>query len=201
MKKAILISFAILAAQAPAFTHAAPTTYNVLLAGGPDANMIHIWLSQDGRNYVIDSVVPLEVGGSVCAHPPGNPNTLVCPAPPIAGFEVNADGGDDKVSVARRIKVPVTMRGGAGDDVLIGGSGNDKLIGGAGNDRLVGRGGEDLLAGGPGDDVHIGGPGRDVILTGSGRDVVRGGGKDFVRKYAPRARKRSRPHRAAAHLR
>ena len=34
--------------------------------------------------------------------------------------------------------MPVTMRGGAGDDSLLGGGGPDKLIGGEGDDRLVG---------------------------------------------------------------
>ena len=189
MKKAILILLAICAVQAPSFAPAQSARYNVLLAGGPEANMIHIWLTEDGRNYVIDSIVPLEVGGSVCDNPPGKENQLVCPAPPIAGFEVNAGGGDDRVTVAKSVSIPVTMRGGSGNDFLLGGAGPDKLIGGAGDDRLVGWRGADLLAGGSGNDVHIGGPGNDIILTGSGRDVVRPGpGNDVVRKYRPRAR-------------
>ena len=61
-----------------------PKTYTVLLAGGDEANMIRIWLSPDGREYVIDSVVQLEVGGDVCAHPEAQPNQLVCDAPSIA---------------------------------------------------------------------------------------------------------------------
>lgn len=184
MKKAILIALALAAVQVPSFAPA-DVRYNVLLAGGAESNMIHIWLTEDGRNYVIDSMVPLEVGGSVCTNPDGNPNELICPAPPIAGFEVNADGGDDKVSVAKDVTVPVTMRGGSGRDQLRGGRGADKLIGGAGDDRLVGWWGDDLLAGGPGDDVHLGGPGDDVIFSGPGDDVVRpGGGDNVVRKEA-----------------
>lgn len=184
MKKVILISLALLAAQAPSLAPAQPS-FNVLLAGGAEPNMIHIWLTPDGRNYVIDSVVPLEVGGNLCANPEGNPNELVCPAPPIASFEVNADGGDDEISVSKNVTIPVTMRGGSGSDVLLGGKGPDKLIGGAGDDRLVGWWGADLLAGGPGDDVHVGGPGDDVILSGPGDDVVRaGGGQNVVRKQA-----------------
>jgi len=183
MKKAILIALAILAAQVPSFAPAQTPSYNVLLAGGAEPNMIHIWLTPDGRDYVIDSVVPLEVGGSVCTNPEGNPNELICSALPIAGFEVNADGGDDKVSVSKNVTVPVTMRGGAGRDQLLGGRGPDKLIGGAGDDRLVGWWGDDLLAGGTGDDVHLGGQGNDVIFSGPGEDVVRpGGGANVVRK-------------------
>lgn len=185
MKKTILILLAIAVTQAPQIAPAQMTTYNVLLAGGDEANSIHIWLDAEGRNYVIDSIVPLEVGGSVCTNP--QPNELICPAPPIAGFEVNAGGGDDRVSVSKNVLIPVTMRGGPGRDTLLGGAGGDKLIGGIGDDRLVGGRGDDLLAGGPGNDVLLGGPGNDVILSGPGNDVIRGGpGSNFVRKYIPR---------------
>lgn len=186
MKRAILISIAIVAALVPSISHAESETFNVLLAGGSASNSIQIWLTPDGRNYVIDSVVPLEVGGTVCTNPEGNPNELVCPAPPIAGFEVNADGGDDRVTVAKSIGIPVTMRGGSGRDTLIGAGGPDKLIGGVGDDRLIGGKGNDLLAGGPGDDFLSGGPGDDVLLSGPGNDVARGGdGDNYVRKYKP----------------
>jgi Ca2+-binding RTX toxin-like protein len=181
MKKLTLILLAILALQTPAIGHAAPKTYTVLLAGGEEANMINIWLNSDGRQYVIDSVVPLDVGGAICAHPEGDPNELVCNAPLIAGFEVNAGGGDDRVAVARDISVPVTIRGGAGSDFLLGGSGPDKLIGGEENDRLVGGPGDDVLYGGEGRDVLIGGPGDDVLRGGYGEDTLSDGrGDDSV---------------------
>jgi len=184
MKKLLIISFAILALLAPGSASATEKTYTVLLAGGDEANSIKIWLSPDGREYTIDSLVQLEVGGSVCTHPEDNPNQLVCPAPSIAGFEVNSGAGDDRVSVAKNITVPVTMRGGAGDDVLLGGAGPDKLIGGQGNDRLVGWRGDDVLYGGPGDDVLIGGPGDDILGGGSGMDTLVGGtGENEVRQY------------------
>jgi len=181
MKKLLLISFALLALLAPAAAHASPKTYTVLLAGGDEANAIKIWLSRDGREYVIDSLVQLEVGGDVCSHPEEKSNELVCDAPSIAGFEVNAGGGDDRVAVARDIEVPVTMRGGGGDDFLLGGAGPDKLIGGSGDDRLVGGRGDDLLYGGPGADVLIGGPGNDVLRGGEGEDeLIAGNGNDSV---------------------
>ncbi|HKB51197.1 MAG TPA: calcium-binding protein [Solirubrobacterales bacterium] len=181
MKKLLIISVALLALLAPAVTHATQKTYTVLLAGGEEANMIRIWLSPDGREYVIDSAVQLEVGGTVCAHPEAQQNELVCAAPSIAGFEVNAGGGDDRVAVAQEVSIPVTMRGGAGDDFLLGGSGPDKLIGGEGNDRLVGGRGDDLLYGGEGKDVLIGGPGNDVLRGGYGEDtLIAGSGNDSV---------------------
>jgi hypothetical protein len=181
MKKLLLISFALLALLAPGAAHAAPKTYTVLLAGGVEESNIHIWLTPDGREYVIDSVAQLEVGGTVCAHPEDKSNELVCDAPSIAGFEVNAGGSDDRVAVAKDVAVPVTMHGGGGDDFLLGGAGPDKLIGGAGDDRLVGWRGDDLLYGGPGADVLIGGPGSDVVRGGLGDDrLIPAAGKDRV---------------------
>ena len=73
MKRAFVISFAIAATLLSSASAATPETFTVLLAGGSASNTIHIWLTADGRSYVIDSVVPLEVGGEVCTNPEGNP--------------------------------------------------------------------------------------------------------------------------------
>ncbi len=183
MKKSILTTFVILAALAVPSANAESSTYTVVLAGGAAQNMIHIWLSPDGTSYVIDSVVELEVGGSVCENAPENPNELLCKAPLVAGFEVNAGPGDDRVSVSNAVDVPVTLRGGSGRDVLAGGSGSDKLIGGAGNDRLYGGPGNDLIYGGPGNDLLNGGPGEDVLHGGPGHDSFGpGSSHDAVRQ-------------------
>jgi Ca2+-binding RTX toxin-like protein len=184
MKKLALIILAVLALQAPAAAAVTAPTYTVLLAGGTEPNSIHISLSPDGRNYVIDSIVELEVGGEVCVHPEGLPTKLVCSAPQIAGFEVNAGGGDDRITIAREIVIPVTMRGGAGNDTLVGGSGPDKLIGGEGNDRLIGGRGDDQLYGGPGRDTMFGGPGNDLLRGGPRDDQLSGGpGNNAVRRF------------------
>jgi hypothetical protein len=181
MKRAILIMLAILAAQSASLANA-EMTYTVVLAGGSAQNMIRIWLTPDGHSYVIDSAVPLEVGGTICENTPGVPTELVCKAPLVAGFEVNAGEGDDTVFVAGAIDLPVTMRGGPGRDSLIGGSGPDKLIGGEGNDRLAGRGGDDSLFGGFGNDELLGSSGNDVLRGGSGHDTLSGGsGENVIR--------------------
>jgi hypothetical protein len=182
LKKVFLIMLAILAAQAPLAAHG-ELTYTVLLAGGPESNQIQIWLSPDGRTYVIDSIYPLEVGGSVCEHPAGNPNELVCQAPQVSAFEFNADGGDDRAKVSKAVRIPITMRGGSGRDVLVGGSGPDKLVGGPGGDKLVGGDGDDVLLGGEGFDALFGGKGEDVLRGGPGVDNVLGGpGSNDVRQ-------------------
>ncbi len=175
MKRAILIAITVLSAQAATVARAAEPQLTVLLAGGAETNTISIGLSPDGRSYVIDSVAPLEVGGDVCAHPEGQPNELVCEAARIGGFEVNAGGGDDSVTVAREVPAPVTLRGGPGNDRLVGGAGGDKLIGGAGDDTLIGRAGSDSLYGGPGNDRLVGGSGDDVLHGASGEDTLLGG--------------------------
>ena len=168
-----MILLAILSAQTAPIAHA-KTTYTVVLAGGATQNSIRIWPTPDGRSYVIDSMAPLEVGGSVCENTPGVPNELTCKAPLVAGFEVNGGEGDDTFSVSSAIEVPVTMRGGPGNDTLVVDSGADKLIGGDGHDKLAARLGGDVLYGGPGSDELLGGPGNDVLRGGS-TDVMDGG--------------------------
>lgn len=131
MKRFILVPFAILVALAGS-AQAKPQTSTVLVAGGSEDNLIRIWLTPDGRQYAIASVVPLEVGSSICANLEGAPNELLCKASAVGSFEVNAGDGNDYVAVARNVLAPVTLRGGAGDDYLVAGSGDDKLVGGIG---------------------------------------------------------------------
>jgi len=197
MKKAILIVVAALAAQAVPVAHAGVRQWNVLFTAGPEANSIKIGLSADGRSYEIDSIVPLEVAGDVCAHPEGEPNKLTCVATAISGFEVNAGGGDDEVTISPAVPVPVSLRGGPGDDRLAGGGGDDKLVGGVGADVLLGRGGNDSLFGGPDRDRLLGGPGDDLLRGGPGADVLDGGpGEDRIRGDAGHDAVAERPHRS-----
>jgi Ca2+-binding RTX toxin-like protein len=175
MKRAILTAITVLAALAAAPAHAGEAPLTVLLAGGPEADTIEIGLSPDGRSYLIDSAVPLEVGGTICLHPEAQPNELVCEAIRIGGFEVNAGGGDDTVIVAAEVPTAVTLRGGPGNDRLVGGANSDKLIGGSGDDTLVGRALHDALFGGPGNDRLFGGSGSDVLNGGPGEDELFGG--------------------------
>jgi Ca2+-binding RTX toxin-like protein len=175
MKRAILIAAMVLVAHSATVARAAEPPLTLLLAGGSEANTIAIALSPDGRTYAIDSVVTLEVGGDVCWHPDEQQNQLVCEAATIGGFEVNAGAGDDSVTVAREVPVPVTLRGGPGADRLTGGAADDKLVGGPGDDVLAGRGGADSLFGGPGDDRLVGSGGDDLLHGGPGEDVLLGG--------------------------
>jgi Ca2+-binding RTX toxin-like protein len=174
MKKAILIALMLLAVLPAPAAHGGQAV-NLLISGGKENNGFSISLSADGRDYVILSTVPLEVGGNLCEHPEEIPTELVCTAPEIAGFEVNSGGGSDSVVFTSDIPIPVTIRGGAGNDKLFGGGASDKVVGGPGNDLLLGRRGDDWILGGPGRDRLGGGPGNDQLRGGPGKDRLNGG--------------------------
>jgi Ca2+-binding RTX toxin-like protein len=174
MKKAILIASTLLVAMSAVPARAAEPV-NLLISGGKENNGFHIALSADGRDYVILSTVPLEVGGNLCEHPEEIPTELVCTAPEIAGFEVNSGGGSDSVVFTSDIPIPVTIRGGAGNDRLFGGGASDKIVGGPDDDLLIGRRGDDWILGGPGRDRLSGGPGDDQLRGGPDKDKLSGG--------------------------
>ncbi|HEX6781342.1 MAG TPA: hypothetical protein VF125_04845 [Solirubrobacterales bacterium] len=175
MKKAILILLAMLAAVPAGLAEAETGPVNLLISGGNDNNAFHISLSADGRSYTILSTIALEVGGDICTHPEEIPNELSCKATAIAGFEVNTAGGSDTVLFTSDIPVPVTIRGGPGNDKLTGGGAADKIVGGPGDDLLIGRRGDDWILGGPGQDRLTGGPGNDQLRGGPDRDKLVGG--------------------------
>lgn len=181
MKKALPILLTLVLAFLATAANAEERSLTVLLAGDRGDNGFSIRLSEDGRRYVIAANAPLEVGGGICSHPEADLKVLECEATAIGGFEVNAGAGNDRVVVGSEVTVPVTLRGGAGNDLLVGGAGDDKLIGGAGEDRILGRGGNDWLYGGPGSDALLGGPGDDRLVGGPGDDRLVGGpGKDTL---------------------
>ncbi|HEX3241011.1 MAG TPA: hypothetical protein VHR18_12870 [Solirubrobacterales bacterium] len=196
MNKALLIAITVLVAIAASPAHAAER-FNVLFTGGPEDNVLDIRLSLDGRSYLVNSMVPLEVGGNLCTHVGGRETTLSCEAVAIASFEVNSGPGDDSVIISPKITLPTTLRGGPGNDRLRAGSGGDKLIGGAGDDVLYGSNSDDLLIGGSGedwlfgqggDDRLLGGPDDDWLNGGSGANsIVGGSGNTTVGPYPPGA--------------
>jgi Ca2+-binding RTX toxin-like protein len=180
MKKAILILTLLLAILPAAFARA-DGAVTLLISGGPENSGLNISLSPDGREYLILSTEPLEVGGNLCTHPEEIPTELFCKATTIAGFEVNAAGGSDVITFSSDIPVPVTIRGGPGRDFLFGGGASDKIIGGPDHDFLSGRRGDDWMLGGPGADKLVGGPGDDQLRGGPEKDKLVGGpGKNEV---------------------
>ena len=86
----------------------------------------------------------------------------------VTSIMIDAGIGVDEITIDKSVAVPVTVKGGDGDDVIVGGAGPNNLDGGAGNDRLVGGDADDNLMGGDGDDVLIGGKGNDTLDGGAG---------------------------------
>jgi tetratricopeptide (TPR) repeat protein len=115
---------------------------------------------------------------------PNSDNILVTPGPrqgdvlvsvngvttgpfhPTSRLVVFGYGGENRIQVSDRVKVPAWLVGGPGNDLLIAGGGPSVLLGGAGNDTLVAGTGRDLLIGGTGSDVLFG-LGNDILVAGA----------------------------------
>ena len=96
----------------------------------------------------------------------------------LSNAEIDGGAGADRLIADMTTTGVMTLRGGAGNDIIAGGSGNDVLRGGAGNDSLDGNGGADDIEGGAGDDILSGGSGADVLRGGDGNDTLSGGEGD-----------------------
>lgn len=88
---------------------------------------------------------------------------------------VRGGAGDDVITVLSEI-VNLTVYGDGGDDQLFGSSAGEKLYGGAGDDELFGRGGRDFLFGEGGSDALYGGSDVDALFGGDQSDSLYGGG-------------------------
>lgn len=131
------------------------------------------------------------------------------PASPVArvaqsavyGIRIEGSAGNDVIrilDVGTPLATPVSVQGGAGDDLVVGGDspvwldggdGSDTLQGGAsadtlsggrGNDLLSGQGGNDELYGGLGDDTLDGSLGQNALNSGGGQDILLNG-RDVTR--------------------
>ena len=81
---------------------------------------------------------------------PADGDTLQCPKG--TSIAVDLGGGNDTFAVDA-VPDPVSVAGGAGNDIIAGSGGNDVLAGGSGNDTLRGNSGIDDYFGETGDDT------------------------------------------------
>ena len=88
----------------------------------------------------------------------------------VAFVQVEAGGGDDRVSAAR-LDRRLVAHGQAGDNTIVGGAGDDLLYGGPGANRIFGRRGADQLNGGAGAELLDGGAGDDRMEDASAREA------------------------------
>jgi len=96
----------------------------------------------------------------------------------VAQIDLEAAAGDDRVRIDESngtfSDIPLTIDGGAGDDVLAGGSAAELLLGGDGNDSIDGNRGNDVSFTGGGDDTFVWDPGdgSDVVEGQDGSDTM-----------------------------
>jgi Ca2+-binding RTX toxin-like protein len=151
-----LLAAAVLAGLAGAAPSAAGGTIGisggVLIAGAEPADGSTIMLGfLSGGDFVLTGVdfavvTPGCVAGVL---------TVSCALSGFTSLVIIGGDGDDVVDLTQISghAFAITVRGGAGNDILFGSAGNDAVFGGAGDDNLFGGGGSDLLAGGAGDDL------------------------------------------------
>ncbi|HSI33052.1 MAG TPA: hypothetical protein VK986_05630 [Tepidisphaeraceae bacterium] len=66
---------------------------------------------------------------------------------------VDGRGGPDSIIADATVTLPLTLKGGDGNDTIGGGMAADSIDGGAGDDLIAGGGGNDTVAGGDGSDT------------------------------------------------
>jgi RTX calcium-binding nonapeptide repeat (4 copies) len=118
-------------------------------------------LAEDAIVVRDDGAAP--TAGEGCVADPDDSSVVVCPASGVTAVAVEAGDGDD--SVAADVTLPMTVRGGDGNDVLAGGLGADSLDGGRGGDRADGGAGADSIL--------MRDRRADGVTCGNGRDRVR----------------------------
>jgi hypothetical protein len=140
-----------------------------------NANGDDITIAQTGTGHVITMNTPgqqFNSSDASCA-PPGSAQ-ITCTFQGTPSIAVDMGAGEDTVTVASSVTVPVSIAGGDDNDKLNGGPEPDVLSGGAGIDQLNGFGGVD---------DYFGGDGNDTIqaLDGNAERISCGAGSDSVR--------------------
>ncbi|HYO10779.1 MAG TPA: calcium-binding protein [Tepidisphaeraceae bacterium] len=146
-------------------------------------------INGDGTNDAV-TVAPA-AGGQVTVSINGGSSSFSAAA--FTSILVNANAGNDNVTIHSAITKPATLKGGAGNDSLTGGGGNDLIDGGTGGDTIKGGGGSDTAdysgrtnavtvgVGSLADDGEANEKDNvavdvETILGGSGNDNLKGGG-------------------------
>ena len=127
-----------------------------IIEGSTDANILLMTDDENGDGLFVDDIYSA-LPGSVSEQQSR-----------IARIdEIRAGFGNDIVDMTSQqfeyIGDGLTIRGGAGNDIIWANKGDNRLFGDAGNDRIVGASGNDVIAGGIGNDRMHGGGGNDVF--------------------------------------
>ena len=110
---------------------------------------------------------------------------------------IDGCAGNDTIIVDEKVRVPLRITGGKGDDTIVGGSGNDIITDNYGSNNIDGGKGDDIITahgvdlpengkgnsirGGEGRDYIEGSNAQDFLVGGDGYDVIYGlGGDDKI---------------------
>jgi Ca2+-binding RTX toxin-like protein len=124
------------------------------------------------QGFTVSDATASLFGGPGCQILSG---TALCDITSPSAVSIDLGDKDDKVSQTENEPgnaVPMHVKGGPGNDVILGSSAADDLDGERGDDTIDGGAGNDVLEGGFGDDTITGGPGRDSISGGPGKDHI-----------------------------
>jgi hypothetical protein len=158
--------------QAPAATVAVRQGLLEITTTAAGRNVIDV--NPEGFAYrVYDSVDPV-LSGEGCTQL--SLNEAICGGMVMRIGVTGGDGGD--LLGLWDVPVPVTVNGGAGDDLIETGTGADEVDAGPGDDAVQSAKGDDTVAGGDGGDRLDGGAGSDAIDGGADEDVIGGGPGD-----------------------
>ena len=120
--------------------------------------------TDDAENY---QIAP-DASGVLVTYTDSSGNVATQHFSGVTSIVGDAGAGQNVITAASNLTLPVNLTGGDDGNQLIGGAGDDTLIGGGGNDYLEGGAGNDTLNGGGGDDILQGGAGADVLNGGAG---------------------------------
>ncbi len=177
-------------------TVASAQTVNITGTEGPDSVRFVVAYEQvksnKGKQHTLRVEYMAAGSGKWVSVRDSNNTDLWDQNKPLPAFDLTLLGGNDSVWIevktsGERLKAPVTVNLGQGDDIadfslstvpvsLAGGKGNDRLVGGTGADTLVGGMGSDTLDPGLGSDLV------DVSIVDGSTDLVlaRYGGSDLI---------------------
>jgi hypothetical protein len=94
----------------------------------------------------------------------------------VRSIVVNGYAGNDYIDM-RTVRVPATIYGGDGNDVIVGTKAADSIFAGWGNDRVWGMEGNDSMSGEWGNDILFGNAGYDYLYGNDGNDFLDDGNR------------------------
>ncbi len=142
-------------------------------------------LTITGTSGADNIYVSTAAGNNMVVYDQGKQVGNLIPIANVKKIVVNCGAGNDYAYIGSVGNIPVTLKGGDGNDGLTnadtargdiyGEKGNDNLTGGSAGDYLDGGVGDDGVSGATGNDTLLGGDGVDLLVGGVGNDSMDGG--------------------------